>query len=167
MPFQRPIDYSSFYLLPKAVNARPGMRFGAPTTDSTSPKQTSPRGLASRLSAKAKSFVPKTSTHEQKSSAGTRDWSPTKSDSSYRSKFGSSTESTPEASPNLGAESDPAWQTDRKKYSEEPVRDSYRASEGASYSMRQMQHPKETSQDLGYTSWHQQTYYQGYGYDEI
>jgi len=104
---QRPIDYDTFYLLPKAVNARPGMRFGPeggekqPGTPSKG-NPSSPPNLASRLSAKAKKFVPKKADRKMMSPGrSSREYSPAKSDASSRSKYSWSSVSTPEDSPKL------------------------------------------------------------------
>mmetsp|Transcript_19188 Transcript_19188/g.28672 ORF Transcript_19188/g.28672 Transcript_19188/m.28672 type:complete len:119 (+) Transcript_19188:60-416(+) len=56
--FGKPIDYNSFVLLPSTVNARPGMRFASQKNPLKRGVQTSSPTI-SRLSAKAKSYVPK------------------------------------------------------------------------------------------------------------
>mmetsp|Transcript_44400 Transcript_44400/g.71380 ORF Transcript_44400/g.71380 Transcript_44400/m.71380 type:complete len:213 (+) Transcript_44400:69-707(+) len=115
-PFKLPINYDSFYLLPTAMNARPGMRFGpgsntkTTTSSSYSGKQhissmNSPPNLASRLSAKAKSFVPKSTNGFDRKKMG-RDVSPAKSETSQHSKYLSSNETSPQESPSLEGDDD-------------------------------------------------------------
>mmetsp|Transcript_22244 Transcript_22244/g.31072 ORF Transcript_22244/g.31072 Transcript_22244/m.31072 type:complete len:170 (+) Transcript_22244:108-617(+) len=155
--FQRPLNYDSFYLLPKAVNPRPGMRY-APNSQSPSKNVQSPANLASRLSAKAKSFVPKT--NERKSHP--RDASPAKSESSMRSKYSSSSSSSPNDSPKLFADDD----------------DFYPYSEAPKHFMLQRGHkhsPSRPSSDMGSmrysqrqlsgSSYHSSYTYDNYGYE--
>jgi len=115
-PFKRPINYDSFYLLPTAMNARPGMRFGPGSNTKTTTSSSylvkqhtlsmdSPPNLASRLSAKAKSFVPKSTNGFDRKKFG-RDVSPAKSERSHYSKYLSSNETSPQESPSLQGEED-------------------------------------------------------------
>eukprot|EP00469_Lotharella_globosa_P018838 CAMPEP_0167814542 /NCGR_PEP_ID=MMETSP0112_2-20121227/2482_1 /TAXON_ID=91324 /ORGANISM="Lotharella globosa, Strain CCCM811" /LENGTH=166 /DNA_ID=CAMNT_0007713777 /DNA_START=44 /DNA_END=543 /DNA_ORIENTATION=+ len=67
-PFQRPLNYESFYLLPQAVNGRPGMKCD-PSGEEIIPRSrsNSRRNISSRhrrqLSATAKPFVPSSPRH--------------------------------------------------------------------------------------------------------
>ena len=120
MPFGRPIDYDSFYLLPKAVNARPNMRKGPPSSGSGSTPSKKHQqqqlhrssmhdfNLAKRLSAKAKSFIPKTSTYERKASGLKREPSPNIA-SDTTSNSSNSQNSSPEISPSISSQEMDSW----------------------------------------------------------
>mmetsp|Transcript_18011 Transcript_18011/g.34143 ORF Transcript_18011/g.34143 Transcript_18011/m.34143 type:complete len:181 (-) Transcript_18011:233-775(-) len=168
---QRPIDYDSFYLLPKAVNARPGMRLGPegnekqPDTPSKS-NPLSPPNLASRLSAKAKKFVPKKSDRKTSPSEGrSREYSPAKSDASGRSKYSWSTVSTPEASPKLIADEMDSYS--EKSFNLRPESKESRfmhqyMTEQFSHRMPSYDRPEAFEQQ---NNWTQQRTFQSYGYD--